>query len=63
MMQGGLKTALILKNYLGQQHYQIVISEGSKPYLTKQVGEDNKHQFFKPYKDLCAVVGDYFIPE
>lgn len=36
--------------------HQIVIAEGSKAYLTKQVGEDNKHQFFKPYKDLCAVV-------
>jgi hypothetical protein len=21
------------------------------------VGEDNKQQFFKPYKDLCAVIG------
>ncbi len=37
--------------------HQIVISEGSKAYLTKHVGEDNKHQFFKPYKDLCAVIG------
>lgn len=37
--------------------HQIVIAEGSKAYLTKQVGEDNKQQFFKPYKDLCAVIG------
>ena len=37
--------------------HQIVISEGSKAYLTKQVGQDNKQQFFKPYKDICAVVG------
>lgn len=37
--------------------HQIVISEGSKAYLTKHVSEDNKLQFFKPYKDLCAVVG------
>lgn len=37
--------------------HQIVISEGSKAYLTKQVEEDNKQHFFKPYKDLCAVVG------
>lgn len=37
--------------------HQIVISEGSKAYLTKQVGEDNKLHFFKPYKDLCAAVG------
>nr|WP_315151279.1 TetR/AcrR family transcriptional regulator [uncultured Flavobacterium sp.] len=38
--------------------HQIIISEGSKAYLTKQVGEDNKQQFFKPYKDLCAVIGN-----
>jgi AcrR family transcriptional regulator len=37
--------------------HQIIISEGSKAYLTKQVGEDNKQQFFKPYKDLCAAIG------
>ncbi len=37
--------------------HQIIISEGSKAYLTKQVGEDNQQQFFKPYKDLCAVIG------
>jgi AcrR family transcriptional regulator len=38
--------------------HQIVISEGSKAYLTKHVTEDNRHHFFKPYKDLCAVIGD-----
>ena len=49
-------------NYVNESLlYQIVISEGSKAYLTKQVGEDNSHQFFKPYKDLCAVVGDIIL--
>lgn len=37
--------------------HQIIISEGSKAYLTKQVGVDNEQHFFKPYKDLCAVIG------
>jgi AcrR family transcriptional regulator len=37
--------------------HQIVISEGSKAYLTKHVGQDNKQQFFKPYKNLCASIG------
>lgn len=37
--------------------HQIIISEGSKTYLTKQVSEDNRQQFFKPYKDLCATIG------
>jgi len=38
--------------------HQIIIAEGSKAYLTKQVGEDNKQHIFKPYKDLCAVIGN-----
>ncbi|MEJ7587832.1 MAG: helix-turn-helix domain-containing protein [Ferruginibacter sp.] len=38
--------------------HKIIIAEGSKAYLTKQVGEDNKQQFFKPYKDLCAVIAN-----
>lgn len=37
--------------------HQIIIAEGSKAYHTKQVGEDNKQQFFQPFKDLCAVIG------
>ncbi len=41
--------------------HQIIITEGSKAYLTKQVGEDNKQQFFKPYKDLCAVIGNIIL--
>lgn len=41
--------------------HQIVISEGSKAYLTKHVSEDNRHHFFKPYKDLCAVIGDLIL--
>ncbi|WP_323849767.1 TetR/AcrR family transcriptional regulator [Algoriphagus persicinus] len=41
--------------------HQIVISEGSKSYLTKHVGEDNKQQFFKPYKDLCAVIANIIL--
>lgn len=41
--------------------HQIVISEGSKVYLTKQVGEDNKHHFFKPYKELCAVIAEIIL--
>lgn len=45
-------------NYINESLlHQIVISEGSKAYLTKQVGEDNKQHLFKPYKDLCAVIG------
>lgn len=41
--------------------HQIVIAEGSKAYLTKHVGEDNKQQFFKPYKDLCSLVGNIIL--
>jgi AcrR family transcriptional regulator len=41
--------------------HQIVIAEGSKAYLTKQVGDDNKQHFFKPYKDLCAAIGEIIL--
>lgn len=37
--------------------HQIIITEGSKTYLTKRVSEDNKDRLFKPYKDLCAMIG------
>lgn len=41
--------------------HRIVMTEGSKTYLTKHVSEDNKSQFFKPYKDLCAHIGDIIL--
>lgn len=33
--------------------YNLVIWEGSKAYLTRNVTKDNKDRLFKPYKDLC----------
>ncbi len=41
--------------------HQIIITEGSKAYLTKRVSEDNKDHLFKPYKDLCAVIGNMIL--
>jgi Bacterial regulatory proteins, tetR family len=38
--------------------HQIIITEGSKTYLTKQVSEDNKDKLFKPYKDLCSHIAN-----
>lgn len=40
---------------------QLVIKEGSKAYLTSHVSEDNKHQLFKSYKDLCARIAAIFL--
>jgi AcrR family transcriptional regulator len=34
--------------------FEIVVSESSKAYLTREVEEINKVQLFKPYKDLCG---------
>ena len=49
-------------NYINENLlHQIIIAEGSKAYLTKHVGEDNKQHFFKPYKDLCAVIGSIIL--
>lgn len=41
--------------------HQIIITEGSKTYLTRRVSEDNKDQLFKPYKDLCAIIGNMIL--
>jgi len=41
--------------------HQIIIAEGSKAYLTKLVEADNKQQFFKPYKELCAAIGNIIL--
>lgn len=41
--------------------HQIIIAESSKTYLTKNVNEDNKELFFKPYKDLCGVIADIIL--
>jgi AcrR family transcriptional regulator len=32
---------------------RIVIGEASKAYMTKEVDEDNKHDLFRDYKNLC----------
>jgi len=37
---------------------QIVITEGSKVYLVKEVSEINKGEVFKAYKDLCATIAE-----
>ncbi len=49
-VEDDIKTSYVNESIL----HQIIISEGSKAYLTKQVTEDNKDHFFKPYKDLCT---------
>jgi len=41
--------------------HQIIIAEASKTYLTKNVTENNKDLFFKPYKDLCALIADIIL--
>ncbi len=56
-VEDDLKTSHINENIL----HQIVIAEGSKAYLTNHVSEDNKDQLFKPYKDLCAKIGDIIL--
>lgn len=56
-VEDDINTSHINENKL----HQIIISEGSKAYLTKHVSEDNQDQFFKPYKDLCARVGNIIL--
>jgi len=59
--------ATSVENDLGTEYvdekslHQIIITEGSKTYLTKQVSADNQEHFFKPYKDLCALIGEIIL--
>lgn len=36
----------------------LLIQEGSKTYLHKNVLVDNKEQLYKPYKDLCSCIAE-----
>ena len=40
--------------------YDIVISESSKAYLSKEVDNNNSDFLFKPYKDLCQRIANLF---
>ncbi len=46
-----------------KEAYKLVMWEGSKAYLTRNINEDNKNRLFKPYKDLCgrfsSVISEY----
>lgn len=41
--------------------HPVIVAEGSKAYLTKQVEENNKQHFFQPYKDLCTLIGNIIL--
>lgn len=41
--------------------HEIVVYEGAKVYLTKNITEDNKAKLFKPYKDLCNKIANIFL--
>lgn len=56
-VEDDVKTSFVNESIL----HQIIIAEGSKAYLTKHVSEDNKDRLFKPYKDLCAQIGDIIL--
>jgi hypothetical protein len=56
-MADDIKTSYVDEGIL----HQIIVTEGSKAYLTKRVSEDNKDHLFKPYKDLCAVIGNMIL--
>jgi len=40
---------------------QVIISEGSKAFLTKNIEFENKNKLFKPYKDICLLISSLII--
>ncbi|MCO6495198.1 MAG: TetR/AcrR family transcriptional regulator [Bacteroidetes bacterium] len=41
--------------------HPIIVSEGSKTYLTKQAEENHKQDFFLPYKELSTLIGNIIL--
>lgn len=41
--------------------HTIILVESNKAYLTKEVDEDNKNQFFFPYKQACTHLSEIFL--
>lgn len=56
-IQDDEKTSYIDESLL----HPLIVAEGSKAYLTKLVSENNKLQFFQPYKDLCTLIGNVIL--
>jgi hypothetical protein len=52
---------------LGTHYYnlenlnELILAESSKVYLLKEVGQINKFEVFKPFKDLCAKIANFII--
>lgn len=57
IVEDDIKTSYVNESIL----HQIIITEGSKTYLTRKVSEDNKNHLFKPYKDLCAKISEIIL--
>jgi AcrR family transcriptional regulator len=60
LLTSQLKDEFTFEHIDKSQLYQIAMTEGSKPYLTKNVTQDNTNRLFKPYKDLCARIAAIF---
>lgn len=57
IVEDDIRTSYVNESVL----HQIIITEGSKTYLTRKVSEDNKNHLFKPYKDLCAKISEIIL--
>lgn len=55
------KDQFILEHIDKDMLHRIVIAEGDKSYLTKNINEYNKAMLFKPYKDLCHRIAEMFL--
>ena len=41
--------------------YRIIIAEGAKAYLVKEVDEDNSEGLFLGYKGLCSIIANFIL--
>lgn len=56
-VEDDIQTSYIDENLL----HSVIIAEGSKSFLTKQVNENHKLNYFQPYKNLCTTIGNVIL--
>jgi len=52
----------VKSDYINENNlHRIIINDSTKTYHNQRVSQDNKDQFFNPYKDLCAFIGSVIL--
>jgi len=56
-----LENQFMIEGITKEMMSKIVITEGNKSFLTKNIIDDNKAMLFKPYKEFCHKIAEIFL--